>query len=449
MNIFEILKENITDDIVKKTAVALDETPDNTRLALESMMHTLVGGLMKRTTSTMGLNQLYSQIQKSGFDITWLGNLAETIAKPDKLSELIVKGGSLTSQLFPAMKSQISGMVLGFSGIRSSSASSLISIATPMVVALLGKVVREKQMTADNLAEFLGEQRDNLVKETSPELMDKMVNVLALQDIVSGKIAPVKISTTPVVDTRPSVSSKQALKPPVFEQKQVTNYASDETEKSEGGSPVNLKWFLIALAAVGLIVAGVFGFRYFNNQPEVEVADEVIERTPIPTDSTKIDSTKRDSILVKIDTTKVVASKPIIDSSKIVVAAPVPVKLPAGVKSAFAAKLMGGKVGEAILATGLDYEVNSINQAPVSAQVVSDLVKILNANPTMQIKIINLSNDALAPQDNKALSVARAYDLKKKLLVAGIDVNRVNAAGIGSGVNNANLKQTLIKLISK
>jgi outer membrane protein OmpA-like peptidoglycan-associated protein len=447
MNLFDILKENVTEEVIKKTAKALGENPENTQTAFEAMMQTLVGGLMKRTTSSMGLNQLFGQVQKSGFDTNWLATLPQILSQPADLSELIVKGGSLTSQLFPAMKSQISGMVLGLSGIRSSSASSLISIATPMVVATLSKIVAEKQMNADGLAEFLIEQRDILLKETSPELMDKMVNVLALQDIISGKVALVKVN--PPITAANKIATvgnpKTTLNPPVFESKQVPKIdASDE--QSEGGNAMNLKWFLIALAAIGVITAAVFAFQYFNNKPDAEVAEETVEPVAVVADTVKAST---DSVLIKIDTTKVLPISPAIDSTKLAIPVVAPAKLPAGVKSAFAQQLMDAKVGDAVVIKGIDYEANSINTTAASNTIVGDLIKLMVANPMMQIKIINLSNDAIAPQGNKALSISRAYDLKKKLMVAGIDVSRIDAAGIGSGVGNANLKQVIIKLISK
>jgi hypothetical protein len=88
MNLLVELKENLTDSVVSRAAYYVDENPVKTRVALEGLIHTVVAGLMKRTTTEIGVNQLYNAIQKGKFDGNLVATFPELLRDPEQTTRL-------------------------------------------------------------------------------------------------------------------------------------------------------------------------------------------------------------------------------------------------------------------------------------------------------------------------------------------------------------------------
>ena len=99
MNLLAVLKENLTDTVVSRAAYYVDENPEKTRVALEGLMQTVVAGLMKRTTTEIGVNQLYNAIQKGKFDGASVATFPDLLRDPDQINRLAELGSNSISHL--------------------------------------------------------------------------------------------------------------------------------------------------------------------------------------------------------------------------------------------------------------------------------------------------------------------------------------------------------------
>ena len=107
MNLFANITHILSSDILARIAVYIDEPAENTEKAVQALTYTVMGGLMRRTTSEIGVNQLYNHIQKGRYDGSLIDNLAARPAKAQPDQYPYHPGNNVVSHLLPAMKSSI------------------------------------------------------------------------------------------------------------------------------------------------------------------------------------------------------------------------------------------------------------------------------------------------------------------------------------------------------
>jgi hypothetical protein len=196
MNLFATLNEVLNSDVLTRIASYVDEPTEKTNKAVNGLVYTIVGGLMKRTTTEIGVNQLFNHIQKGRYDGTLTDNLATVLRDPSQTNALITQGDEVISHLLPAMKSSIGSMISGYAGIRNSSAISLLGLTSTIVLHVLGKQVKERKLDADGLAASLFTEREAFVNAVPEELMPRLVEKVGLQQVVSGLATPARRTAT-------------------------------------------------------------------------------------------------------------------------------------------------------------------------------------------------------------------------------------------------------------
>ena len=82
MNLFTNITNVLSTDVLARIAVYIDEPAEKTSKAVNGLVYTIMGGLMKRTTSEIGVNQLYNHIQKGRYDGALLENLSAVLKDP-------------------------------------------------------------------------------------------------------------------------------------------------------------------------------------------------------------------------------------------------------------------------------------------------------------------------------------------------------------------------------
>ena len=120
MTLFNEFAHILTPDVLSRIAVYIDEPTEKTSRAVDALIYTIVGGLMKRTTTEIGVNQLYKYIQKGNYTGSLTDNLEPVLRDPAQTNTLITQGNEGISHLLPAMKSSIAGMVSSYAGVRNS-----------------------------------------------------------------------------------------------------------------------------------------------------------------------------------------------------------------------------------------------------------------------------------------------------------------------------------------
>jgi len=405
MNLLAVLKENLTDTVVSRAAYYVDETPEKTRTALEGLVHTVVAGLMKRTTTEIGVNQLFNHIQKGKFTAATAAGFADTLKDPEQTARLVEAGNTSISHLLPAMKSSVGTMVSSYANIKNSAAITLLGMITPMVLGVLNQLVQDKKYDADGLAAMLADQRDPLVEATPERLLDRMGEGLGIRQLLALGVVPAKRSMT--VD-RPQRPTSDRFMP--------------EPDEESNGSLA--KWGVGALVLLALAAGGYYIWNNTQNYSEANQEETAISADF--TDSTTTlspDTTRR--ILVR-DTSR----------STVPVAATATAPTSNTALAALSTYLTNPQApaGRVFRQPALTFTPGTPTPTPAAQAAITELANLMKTNPNLQVQIIAYANDAQQPLTNRALSFARANVVKKQLVDAGINFVRVDAIGRGTGV---------------
>lgn len=447
MTLFGAFNEVLTPEILAKIALYEDEPAEKTTKAVEGLVHTVFGGLLKRTTTEIGVNQLFSQLQKSGYDGSLAANLNAVLKDATQTHTVITNGNEAISRLLPAMKSSIASMISSYAGIRNSSAISLLGLTAAVVLDVLGKQVKEKKLDADGLAASLFDQREAFINAVPEGLFPQLVEKVGIQQIVAGVATPAKRAA----QSPPTRSTGTATRPVP-----PSTVSFEPALDEEGGNSLS-KWLigLIILAAL----AGLGYYAWQNTQQHSASTDADLDGALMSGDTTQSDTVAR-SLAVPVDTS---ATRPAATAAatSVTTATGVGTTPAAGADATFNAALTA-YLNDATQPKGRIFELSGVTFAPASLTLtpaaqgqINTLIQQLKARPTLQVQLQGYANDAPGlGLTNKALSFKRVNVIKQQLVTAGINYLRVDAIGLGTGVRPGDLgKQPMrkinVKIISK
>ena len=448
MNLFANLTTVFNPEVLSRIADYIDEPIEKTSKAVDGLVYTIMGGLMKRTTSEIGVNQLYNHIQKGRYDGASLDSLATVLRDPAYTNTLITQGNDVISHLLPAMKSSIGSMISSYAGIRNSSAISLLGLTTTIVLHVLGKQVKDQKLDADGLAASLFAERETLVSKVPEEFMPRLVEKVGLQQIVAGLATPARrvavesSGRTVPTATRPAISY-------------------DLTDDSDTDSGALTKWGVGALIAVALAFGGYY--LYQNTQKYSNGGQDSTDVASVSSDTIQADTVTR-SLAVPKEPVAKTAPKSTSAVSASLAAAPGSTSLAAATGTGSLAQEMTPYLGNAALPkgrvfplAGVAFQPGSLSMTPGSQATVTELATLLKTYPQLQVLLVGYANDAQGGFTNKSLSFKRVNIIKQQLVTSGINFQRIDAVGRGTGVARYDtagppkptMRKIMLKVVSK
>jgi OmpA-OmpF porin, OOP family len=185
-NILDALKGYITPELLGAAANQLGESESGVSKAIGGLLPTVLSGLVSKSTDANAFGSIFNQLSDSrnaGFldNIGGLiggGNLAQ--GDPKDIA------GRLMGSLFGDKVGGILNLVSNFSGVKSSTTSSLLGMVGPLIMGYLGKRITGEGMNATGLASLLGGQKSSIMGA----LPAGMGSLLGFADMgnVGGKI---------------------------------------------------------------------------------------------------------------------------------------------------------------------------------------------------------------------------------------------------------------------
>ncbi len=157
-NFVDSVKNLFSNDLISKAASALGEHEGGSQKALSGAVPSVLAGFLTKAESNDGAQSLLDLAKQAGSS-NILSNPGELLESGGKLSGLLTLAGSLFGNRFD----NISSLISGFSGIKQSSASSLLNMVAPAALAGLNKYAVEHNLGASGIASFLFAQKDNIL----------------------------------------------------------------------------------------------------------------------------------------------------------------------------------------------------------------------------------------------------------------------------------------------
>jgi outer membrane protein OmpA-like peptidoglycan-associated protein len=413
MNIIGLIKDKLTDSVIEKVSNFLGEHPENISLALDKAVPTVIGGIIQNTTTEDSAGKVMDVLKDGGHTGEILDDLPNLLGNFDKTQLLITIGTNIFNHFLGNKSNGIVETISSLSNIRKTSASSLVGLATPLVLGALGKVITREGMGVSGLIKLLNEQRDAVLAALPPALINKIV-------------------------TKEEPSGSKTAREQVKEKKKDQN-ANPNPNNSGGGPAVWIPWVLLALVLIAILF---YVFKYKKQQdtqtPALSLADSTATILPdtssfttVPNDSLVI-TTPVEKIEPKPTETKVEEKKPDVPRIE---------ARPISTSDNSPSIGTGISVGNALNNSTSWIALPNLNFSKGSAEIigkgdVNELVRFLKSNPKARITIAGGSQS-----NGGTLGEDRAYALRDVLLERGVRESQIEIQS--KTVNDVDAKITV------
>ncbi|MGN6418841.1 MAG: DUF937 domain-containing protein [Pseudobacter sp.] len=394
-NLLDSVKGLFSSDLISKMSSSFGESEGGIQKAIGGAIPAVLTGLLNKAGSTDGAASLLN-LSKDAASSGILGNLGGLL---DGGGNLLGKGMDMLKGLFGDKTNAITSMIANFSGIRESSASSLLSVAAPAALGTVGKQVTQNNLGVSGLTSWLAQQKDSILAAIPSGLnIAGALGLGSLSDLgskLSGLVGGATGNVKHVAGT-------------------ATAYAHDTAEKAKGGA----KWLWPLLLAL-LVILGLIYFLRGRGHKE-ELATTPTEQTSPPADT--------------------IASKPVVPALE-----SIKVKLPDGTeldayKGGIEDRLVAflndpnSKGGKDVWFDfdNLNFKTGSADITEESMVQVNNIAAILKAYPKLKIKIGGYTDKSGDENVNMKISQDRANSVSNALKAKGDGKQIAGAEGYGS-----------------
>lgn len=436
VNLLDLAKSYLSDDVVSQVSTMLGENPPNTQKAFDGALPAVLTGLVQKANEPGGTSSIMDMVgevmapnRAAGEVITPSGGILSQLSSLStdgaQSSTLFSVGSSIIQRLFGGKADAVAGAIASYSGVRQSSASSLLSIAGPVLLSLLGKKLADDGTGITGADSLLSNQAD-YVQSAVPSGLGSLLSAVPGFSLLGGSGSqigdltatnPVARTVPPAIPVGPSVHPTSA---PVHR---------EEEERSSGNGW--LPWLLLLLGAVALF----FILRSCNKEKETT--------TNATTDTTSSMSTMADSAGATIGAATDSAGAALTEATA-KLGAFFKRKLPSGYELNIPengiennlVKFIEDKSKPVDKTTWFNFDrllfdTGKATLRPESQEQLTNIAYILKEFPNVAIKLGGYTDNTGSAEINKKLSQDRADSVMGELVKLGVDKPRMEAEGYG------------------
>jgi OmpA-OmpF porin, OOP family len=382
INLLDLVKDQVSGQLAKHAAGFLGESESSIGGALGSIMPALLGGAVQKASTPSGAQGLMDMV--SGLDSGMLGNIANVFGGgASNVNGVLNSGGGIVDMLLGNKVGGIIDIISKVSGLKSGSSSSLLKLAAPFLMSLIGKQIAGKGLGF--FTDLLMGQKSSIASAL-PAGMGGLLGFAA--------------------DNAPKVSTS-------------SSYSGGTTESSAGGSNI-LKWLLPLLLAAGL------GYWLIGKggcaKKEMDVAAATVD-------------TMATAAVATVDTAVAAVTgyaKKLADGFE----------LKGASLDGIESKLMTFVEGTGAILDKKDpaawynfdrllFDTGKSTLQPSSTEQLANMAGILKAFPKVRLKVGGYTDNVGDDKANLKLSTDRAFEVVKQLEAMGVEKGRLEAEGYG------------------
>jgi OOP family OmpA-OmpF porin len=162
VNLIELVKGYLTPDIIQKAGSFVGESETATQKAMNGIVPTLIAAFANQASTTSGAEKLSQMLTAGNYDGSTLNNLGSVFSGSQTTQKTITQGKDILSSLLGNKTEGLVDQIARFAGIKIGSASSLMALAAPLIMNLLGRQRSTIGQSPSALAALLGEQKSFL-----------------------------------------------------------------------------------------------------------------------------------------------------------------------------------------------------------------------------------------------------------------------------------------------
>lgn len=181
---------------------------------LESSTACLLAALANKAADATWMNGLFTLVSQAPSNVgasDVIGAVADPIRASSATSSLLRSGQNLLSLAFGGNQSSIIDAIGGFSGLRPGIVTGLMSMAAPMMISALGRLVRNDRMDPAGLGSLLAGESQG-VRDLLPAGVSNLINVAPAT--VTPGTRPIALGIIPEVEALPEPAIEPATKSP-------------------------------------------------------------------------------------------------------------------------------------------------------------------------------------------------------------------------------------------
>ena len=190
MNLIELVRTQLTDEVAGNLAGVVSETRSSTQQTLlGGTLPAALAGLFNNFAGEAGAARLLSLIASGQYDGNLLSNLGGALSGGAQTDALLNIGKGLLGTLFGGRTDAVTDSLANISGIRRSSAASLLALSAPLLLNVLGQHIKNTGLSAPALAGLLGSQRE-LVAAAAPA---GLANAMGVVDFLTPPVNEITV----------------------------------------------------------------------------------------------------------------------------------------------------------------------------------------------------------------------------------------------------------------
>lgn len=161
-NLLDLIQQHVQPQLVNQAAQVLGESENDTLKALNGWIPTLLTGLFQKTGDSNAMGSIFNLLSNFDGDIlNRLGGLVGggNLAHDDPKDA----AGHLLGSVFGAKVPALTNAIAAFSGVKSSSASSLLGLVGPLVMGVLSKKINSEGLNVSGLSNILVQDKNSIL----------------------------------------------------------------------------------------------------------------------------------------------------------------------------------------------------------------------------------------------------------------------------------------------
>ncbi|WP_420147223.1 OmpA family protein [Spirosoma sp.] len=441
VNLIELAKNYLSDDVVSQVSNLLGETDQNTQKALDGALPTILNGLVQKAAEPGGTSAIMDLVgevitpNRAADEVITpdggiLSHLSKLFTDASQSSTLLSIGANIVKSLFGDTSGAVASAIASYSGVKQSSASSILNIAGPVLLSLISQ-----KLTADGTgiagADGLLSSQVSYAQNAIPSGLRSFLSAIpgfSLIGGLGGKIGDLLTpDTEPITRVTPPVADVPPTRPapaPV--------YREEENRSSGNGW---LPWLLLLLGAGALF----FILRSCNS--DTETSATTAESTTDTTLANMHDmADSADSSAGTAMDSAAIALK----EATAKLGAFFKRKLPSGYELNIPENGIENNLVTFIEDKSrpvdkttwfnfdrLLFDTGKATLRPESQEQLTNIAYILKEFPNVHIKLGGYTDNTGSAEVNKKLSQDRADNVMAELVKLGVEKARMEAEGYG------------------
>jgi outer membrane protein OmpA-like peptidoglycan-associated protein len=375
----EAVKGYLTPDTVRSASSLVGESESSTQKTLNGAVPSILSGLTNMVSSREGINNLGGLIRDGGFGSA-VDNIGSLFSGGSTTSSMLGSGQQLLGKIFPGKASSVSDLLARSGGVSSSSATSLLSLAAPLIMGVLGKRAAAQSLDANGLAVSLLNEKSDIAAAAPSGLSQILTGgpTLVSRTRDTATQAP-RYDTTDVRDVR---------------REPYVDRSHTEPTRSRLG-----RWLPLLLIALGALALLMF---LRPRTPRAGVPDLTSQATNA--------------------------------LAKLTLPGGFNISVPTGSINYNLAQFLADNTQAAprtFVFDHMGFAAGSTQLTPGSEQTVNNLAQVLKAYPNAQIQLSGHTDNTGSADANQSLSLNRADAIKAMLVGQGISAQRISTQGFG------------------